>query len=73
MRLAQGWFAGAGKAEDLPQRHRNTEVNRRAGELAVRNRVVSAELGCKGILYIGIQTHKKLDNDTLNMYYGEDF
>ncbi len=32
---------------------------------------VSARIGCKISIYIGIQTHRKLDNDTLNMYYGQ--
>jgi hypothetical protein len=34
MQLAEGWFAGASRAWDLPQRHRDTEVDRERGEEA---------------------------------------
>jgi len=33
----------------------------------------SARTYCKAIIYIGIQTHRKLDNNTLNMYYNQAF
>jgi hypothetical protein len=58
-----------------------TKAHRRSGKEAGRgnggrDRSKSGEsggmgkTGCKISVYIGIQTHRKLDNDTLNMYYG---
>jgi len=70
------WFAEPGEASRIAtkaQKHSGKDAKTpQARKHGLRSTIgrVFARLDCKAIIFIGIQTHRKLDNDTLNVYYG---